>query len=137
MTTEQHTTVRRQRRKGETKVGIEVVEAKDTVAAFWQREGGVGADEAGGACDEDGEAAGAAGGGGVADLLFPGGGGAGVEGEEEYGFDHPGGITIPCRISECESVQTRITAGRGRRKLMTRKMTAIWRGKLLVSGEEE
>ncbi|KAL7203737.1 hypothetical protein ACSBR2_016901 [Camellia fascicularis] len=44
------------------------------------------------------------------------------EAEEEYGFDHPGGITIPCRISEFESVQTRIAAGRGCRKLMTRKM---------------
>ncbi|XP_028091501.1 uncharacterized protein LOC114291825 [Camellia sinensis] len=55
------------------------------------------------------------------------------EAEEEYGFDHPGGITIPCRISEFESVQTRIVAGRGRQKLMTRKMTSIRRGKLLVT----
>ncbi|XP_073157513.1 auxin-responsive protein SAUR36-like [Henckelia pumila] len=30
------------------------------------------------------------------------------ESEKEYGFDHPGGITIPCRISEFEQIQTRI-----------------------------
>ncbi|KAI8545369.1 hypothetical protein RHMOL_Rhmol07G0034400 [Rhododendron molle] len=41
------------------------------------------------------------------------------EAEKEYGFDHPGGITIPCRISEFESVKTRIAAGRGCRKLLT------------------
>ncbi|KAH0766183.1 hypothetical protein KY290_002165 [Solanum tuberosum] len=34
------------------------------------------------------------------------------EAEEEYGFNHPGGITIPCRISEFERVQTRIEQGR-------------------------
>ncbi|PHU04299.1 Auxin-responsive protein SAUR15 [Capsicum chinense] len=34
------------------------------------------------------------------------------EAEEEYGFNHPGGITIPCRISEFERVQTRIQQGR-------------------------
>ncbi|XP_009609783.1 auxin-responsive protein SAUR36-like [Nicotiana tabacum] len=34
--------------------------------------------------------------------------------EEEYGFNHPGGITIPCRISEFERVQTRIKQGRVR-----------------------
>ncbi|XP_059312921.1 auxin-responsive protein SAUR36-like [Lycium ferocissimum] len=34
------------------------------------------------------------------------------EAEEEYGFNHPGGITIPCRISEFERVQTRIKQGR-------------------------
>ncbi|KAJ4956826.1 hypothetical protein NE237_013609 [Protea cynaroides] len=33
------------------------------------------------------------------------------EAEEEYGFHHPGGITIPCRISDFESVQTKIAAG--------------------------
>ncbi|KAK2978810.1 hypothetical protein RJ640_006772 [Escallonia rubra] len=43
------------------------------------------------------------------------------EAEEEYGYDHPGGITIPCRISEFESVQTRIAAGRGCRKTLTWK----------------
>lgn len=32
--------------------------------------------------------------------------------EEVYGHDHPGGITIPCRISEFENVKTRIAAGR-------------------------
>ncbi|XP_073278358.1 auxin-responsive protein SAUR36-like [Primulina huaijiensis] len=31
------------------------------------------------------------------------------ESEKEYGFDHPGGITIPCRMSEFEQIQTRIT----------------------------
>ncbi|KAE8693786.1 Auxin-responsive protein SAUR32 [Hibiscus syriacus] len=33
--------------------------------------------------------------------------------EEEYGFSHQGGITIPCRFSEFERVQTRIAAGTG------------------------
>ncbi|KAK1424963.1 hypothetical protein QVD17_20305 [Tagetes erecta] len=40
------------------------------------------------------------------------------EAEEEYGHDHPGGITIPCRISEFENVKTRIAAVCGCRKLM-------------------
>ncbi|KAG2669329.1 hypothetical protein I3843_14G028700 [Carya illinoinensis] len=35
------------------------------------------------------------------------------EAEEEYGFQHQGGITIPCRISEFERVQTCIAAGCG------------------------
>jgi SAUR family protein len=39
------------------------------------------------------------------------------EAEQEYGFEHQGGITIPCRISEFESVQTKIAAGSGGRKL--------------------
>lgn len=43
------------------------------------------------------------------------------EAEKEYGFDHPGGITIPCRVSEFESVKTRIDAGRSCRKLLTWK----------------
>lgn len=30
--------------------------------------------------------------------------------ERVYGFNHPGGITIPCRISEFEKVKTRIDA---------------------------
>ncbi|XP_058104585.1 auxin-responsive protein SAUR36-like [Magnolia sinica] len=33
------------------------------------------------------------------------------EAEEEYGFQHPGGITIPCRTSEFENVRMRIAAG--------------------------
>ncbi|KAI3868458.1 hypothetical protein MKW92_021846 [Papaver armeniacum] len=33
------------------------------------------------------------------------------EAEKEYGFEHPGGITIPCQISEFENVKTRIAAG--------------------------
>lgn len=47
------------------------------------------------------------------------------EAEEEYGFTHPGGITIPCRISEFERVQTRIAAGNGSRRLLT-WMKASW-----------
>lgn len=43
------------------------------------------------------------------------------ESEKEYGFDHPGGITIPCRISEFERVQTRIKAVQYTRKLQVRK----------------
>lgn len=40
------------------------------------------------------------------------------ESENEFGFDQPGGLTIPCRISEFERVQTRIETGRGTRKLL-------------------
>ncbi|XP_073028486.1 uncharacterized protein [Primulina eburnea] len=43
------------------------------------------------------------------------------ESEKEYGFNHPGGITIPCRISEFERVQTRIKAVQCTRKLQVRK----------------
>ncbi|KDP28782.1 hypothetical protein JCGZ_14553 [Jatropha curcas] len=39
------------------------------------------------------------------------------EAEQEYGFNQQGGITIPCRYSEFERVQTRIAAGSGGRKL--------------------
>lgn len=39
------------------------------------------------------------------------------EAENEFGFSHPGGITIPCRISEFERVQTRIKQGKGGRKM--------------------
>ncbi|XP_065859340.1 auxin-responsive protein SAUR36-like [Euphorbia lathyris] len=39
------------------------------------------------------------------------------EAEMEYGFNQQGGITIPCRYSEFEMVQTRIAAGSGGRKL--------------------
>ncbi|KAK8654575.1 hypothetical protein V6N13_128534 [Hibiscus sabdariffa] len=42
--------------------------------------------------------------------------------EKEYGFSHPGGITLPCGFSEFERVQTRIAAGTGGRK-------AIWNWK--------
>ncbi|KAI3681573.1 hypothetical protein L6452_36373 [Arctium lappa] len=39
--------------------------------------------------------------------------------EAEYGHDHGGGITIPCRISEFENVKTRIAAaGCGGRKML-------------------
>ncbi|MBA0729398.1 hypothetical protein Golax_025767 [Gossypium laxum] len=40
--------------------------------------------------------------------------------EEEYGFSHQGGITIPCRFSEFEKVQTRIAAGTGGRKISSK-----------------
>lgn len=43
------------------------------------------------------------------------------EAEEEYGHDHAGGITIPCRFSEFENVKTRIAAVCGFRKMMTWK----------------
>lgn len=33
------------------------------------------------------------------------------EAENVYGFNHPGGITIPCGVSEFERVQTKIAAG--------------------------
>ncbi|KAG1362210.1 auxin-responsive protein SAUR36 [Cocos nucifera] len=33
------------------------------------------------------------------------------EAEEEFGYHHPGGITIPCPVSRFERVQTRIAAG--------------------------
>lgn len=39
------------------------------------------------------------------------------EAEEEYGFNQPGGITIPCRFAEFERVQTRIAAGTGGKKM--------------------
>lgn len=35
------------------------------------------------------------------------------ETEEEYGFHHPGGITIPCRYTEFERVKTRIASVSG------------------------
>ncbi|KAK6947619.1 Small auxin-up RNA [Dillenia turbinata] len=40
------------------------------------------------------------------------------EAEEEFGFDHPGAITLPCRVSDFENVQLKIsaTAGYHRRK---------------------
>ncbi|GLT51950.1 hypothetical protein SLA2020_253200 [Shorea laevis] len=38
------------------------------------------------------------------------------EAEEEYGFNQQGGITIPCRFSEFERVQTRIAEGSGGKK---------------------
>ncbi|GMH17227.1 hypothetical protein Nepgr_019068 [Nepenthes gracilis] len=34
------------------------------------------------------------------------------EAEEKYGFDHPGGIRIPCQMSEFENVTAQIAAGR-------------------------
>ncbi|PRQ57540.1 auxin-responsive protein SAUR36-like [Rosa rugosa] len=43
------------------------------------------------------------------------------EAEQEYGFTHPGGITIPCPISDFESVKTRIAAGSGHRRLIWKR----------------
>lgn len=43
------------------------------------------------------------------------------EAEEEYGHDHPGGITIPCRFSDFENVKTRIASVCGFRKMLTWK----------------
>lgn len=41
------------------------------------------------------------------------------ESEKEFGFNHPGGITIPCRVSEFERVQTRIKAVQCTRTLLS------------------
>ncbi|KAL4585857.1 hypothetical protein LXL04_010484 [Taraxacum kok-saghyz] len=41
------------------------------------------------------------------------------EAEEEYGHDHPGGITIPCRFSDFENVKTRIASVCGVRRMLT------------------
>ncbi|GFY90331.1 SAUR-like auxin-responsive protein family [Actinidia rufa] len=43
------------------------------------------------------------------------------EAEEVYGYNHPGGLTIPCRLSEFERVRTRVAAARGCRKLLSWK----------------
>ncbi|KAK1304687.1 hypothetical protein QJS10_CPB11g00414 [Acorus calamus] len=53
------------------------------------------------------------------DPLF---GGLLREAEEEFGYDHPGGITIPCRISEFESVRGRIAAARGFSRRLLRRI---------------
>ena len=37
------------------------------------------------------------------------------EAEKKFGFEHPGGITIPCRLTEFERVKTRIASGSGQR----------------------
>lgn len=41
------------------------------------------------------------------------------EAEEEYGYEHEGGITLPCQISEFHQVQT--TIERGRRSMTWKK----------------
>lgn len=43
------------------------------------------------------------------------------EAEKMYGFDHPGGIQIPCRISEFESVKTKIAAVSGSGNMQLRR----------------
>lgn len=45
------------------------------------------------------------------------------ESEKEFGYNHPGGLTIPCRVSEFERIQTRIKAGQCTRKLLSWKKT--------------
>ncbi|KAA0067635.1 hypothetical protein IC582_012963 [Cucumis melo] len=44
------------------------------------------------------------------------------EAEEEYGFQHQGGITIPCPYAEFENVQSRIKSGCTRRKAPWKKL---------------
>ncbi|RRT72962.1 hypothetical protein B296_00022564, partial [Ensete ventricosum] len=39
------------------------------------------------------------------------------ESEEEFGFHHPGGITIPCPAAKFELVRTRIAAAEDNNKL--------------------
>lgn len=46
------------------------------------------------------------------------------EAEDEYGFQHPGGIKIPCRVAEFESVRTRIAGERGRQ--LARRLRFPW-----------
>ncbi|KAK7349657.1 hypothetical protein VNO77_07194 [Canavalia gladiata] len=46
------------------------------------------------------------------------------EAEKEFGFEHPGGITIPCRLTEFERVKTRIASGSG---LRGRSRRSAWR----------
>ncbi|CAJ1778425.1 unnamed protein product [Sphenostylis stenocarpa] len=43
------------------------------------------------------------------------------EAEEEFGFHHDGGITIPCRFTEFEQVKTRIASG-SRRGVRSKRM---------------
>ncbi|XP_058085600.1 auxin-responsive protein SAUR36-like [Magnolia sinica] len=47
--------------------------------------------------------------------------------EREYGFNHTGGINLPCQISEFESVQMMIAAAERRRKV-TRKRRSLLGG---------
>lgn len=37
------------------------------------------------------------------------------ETEKEFGFEHPGGITIPCQLTEFERVKERVASGSGLR----------------------
>ncbi|KAL1331286.1 hypothetical protein AAHE18_12G173500 [Arachis hypogaea] len=39
------------------------------------------------------------------------------ESEAEFGYHHPGGITIPCRVTEFEQVKTRIASGSACKRL--------------------
>ncbi|KAM1140477.1 hypothetical protein ACFX13_041250 [Malus domestica] len=47
------------------------------------------------------------------------------EAEEEYGYQHDGGITIPCPMSDFESVKTRIAAGSGQRRLTWKRSATL------------
>ncbi|XP_047336068.1 auxin-responsive protein SAUR36-like [Impatiens glandulifera] len=42
------------------------------------------------------------------------------ESQDEFGFNHPGKITIPCKVSDFENVQTRIAAAAGGRRKLTK-----------------
>lgn len=45
--------------------------------------------------------------------------------EEEYGYNHPGRIQIPCRVSEFENVRTRIAGGNGHRWWRLRCLSGV------------
>ncbi|XP_068344606.1 auxin-responsive protein SAUR36-like [Pyrus communis] len=47
------------------------------------------------------------------------------EAEEEYGYEHDGGITLPCPMSDFESVKTRIAAGSGHRRLTWKRSATL------------
>ncbi|CAM8910977.1 hypothetical protein QQ045_032710 [Rhodiola kirilowii] len=50
------------------------------------------------------------------------------EAEDEFGYEHPGGIKLPCRISEFEKVQTTIRrgfCGGGKLKTWRRKLKLL------------
>ena len=64
--------------EGGVVVAVEVVDAEDAVAAALEGEGDVGANEAGGAGDEDGEAGGGGAAGGLGHALLPVGTAPGV-----------------------------------------------------------
>ncbi|TKY63690.1 Auxin-responsive protein SAUR36 [Spatholobus suberectus] len=51
------------------------------------------------------------------------------EAEKEFGFEHPGGIMIPCRLTDFERVKTRIASGSG-----LRGRTRDWRRGYIVDG---
>ncbi|KAK7390154.1 hypothetical protein VNO78_25453 [Psophocarpus tetragonolobus] len=44
------------------------------------------------------------------------------EAEKKFGFEHPGGITIPCRLTEFERVKTRIASSGSDMRGKTRRL---------------